>query len=191
MPATPRKKAPRAQSTPGSQYGHGWGSAELTIDLPVPSGAICQVRRPGIAGLIKAGILDSLDALTGIVQTDHVERVKEGKDPEVTREQMKALSQDKEGLLRALDLTDRVVEYVVLQPNVFRPIVRNPDSSPKLMDGKETDLQDGQRVQGTIYTDSIGLEDKMYIFQFVVGGVTDLETFRSEFAETLGGLEAL
>jgi hypothetical protein len=192
MPATPRKKTARAQSTPGSQYGQGWGAAELTIDLPMPSGALCQVRRPGIPGLIKAGILDSLDALTGIVQTDHIERVKEGKDPAVTAEQMKALSRDKEGLLRALDLTDKVVEYVVLQPTVFRPIRRNPDSSPKLdADGKETELADDERVVGVIYTDSIGLEDKMYIFQFVVGGVTDLETFRSEFGETLGGLEAL
>lgn len=190
MPATPRKKA-RAQSTPESKYGQGWGG-ELTIDLPVPSGALCQVRRPGIPGLIKAGVLDSLDSLTGIVQTDHIERVKEGKDPHVTAEQMKELSQNKDGLLRALTLTDKVVEYVVLQPVVLRPIIRNPDTSPALDDnGEEMDLPTEERSPGVIYTDSISLEDKMYIFQFVVGGVTDLETFRKEFAQTLGGLEAL
>lgn len=193
MPATPRtKKTPaRAQTTPGTQYGQGWGG-ELLIDLPVPSGVLCQVRRPGIPGLIKAGLLDSLDALTGIVQTDHVERVKEGKDPHVTAEQMKALSKDKAQLLKALDLTDKVVEYVVTQPKLVRPVVRDERGVPVLTgDGEETPLPDADRVLGTIYTDSVSLEDKMYIFQFVVGGVTDLETFRKEFSETLGSLEAL
>jgi hypothetical protein len=185
MPATQRKKA---QSV---KYGQGWGG-DLVIDLPVPSGALCQVRRPGIPGLIKAGVLDSLDSLTGIVQTDHLERVKEGKDPHVTAKQMQELSQNKEGLLRALTLTDKVVEYVVLQPTVRRPIDRNPDGSPILDEqGEEIDLLPGLRVSDVVYTDSISLEDKMYIFQFVVGGVTDLETFRKEFSQTLGGMEAL
>lgn len=190
MPAQSRKQR-TARTTPGTEYGQGWGR-ELLIDLTVPSGALCQVKRPGIPGLIKAGVLDSLDALTGIVQTDHLDRVKEGKDPKVTAEEMKALARDKGRIIQALELTDKVAEYVIVQPDVVRPIERDARGNAMLDDdGNEIALPDERRDPACVYTDMIGLEDKMYIFQFVVGGVTDLETFRKEFSETLGSLDAV
>lgn len=198
MPGQSRSKANKYAATQ-------WG-VELTIDLTCPSGQLCLVRRPGVTGLIRAGILDSLDALTGIVQTDHIERVKSGKDPSITSEDIQALAQDKEALMAALDLADKVVEYVVLQPSALRPVVRNEQGRPVVerlqmppdKDHKtewtrevETPLPDADRVPGQVYTDMIDLIDRMFIFQFVVGGVSDLERFREEFGQTLGSLEAV
>jgi len=173
-----------------SKYAATAWATEVTIDLEVPSGQLCLVRRPGIAGLVKAGVLDSLDALTGIVQTDHIERVKSGKG-EISKEDIAALAGDKAKLLEALELADKVVEYVVVQPSVFRAIARDETGKPVLdEDGKESPLSEADRMPGQVYTDMVDLMDKMFIFQFVVGGVRDLETFRKEFGEVVGDLEA-
>ncbi len=181
-----------------------WGGEHL-IDLEMPSGQMAQVRRPGVAGLIKAGLLDSLDSLTALVKTEHMDRVKKGAPTtaEITKEDIASLSKDKDRLISALELMDKVVEYVVVQPHVLRPIQRDEGGKPLLMwKGRLNDdtgdqimeelpLPDDERVAGQIYTDMIDPTDKVYIFQFVVGGVRDLEQFRSEFGETMGALESL
>ena len=180
-----------AQSKKSNKYtATAWG-AEVTMDLEVPSGQLCLVRRPGISGLIKMGILDSLDSLTGLVQSEHLDRVATAEGRKITSEDIAALSSNKDKLVQAVDLADKVIEYVVLQPDVKRPVVRDAKGNPVLTDGKEQPLADEDRVPGTVYTDNIDIMDKMYIFQFVVGGVSDLETFRKEFGETLAGVEAI
>lgn len=167
-----------------------WGQ-EVTIDLTVPSGQLCLVRRPGVTGLIKAGILDSLDSLTGIVQTEHIDRVENEKKglPAVTPEQIKELQSNKQKLLEALELMDKVLAYVVIQPALFLPYLR--DEEDKAYVEPLTPLPDDKRVPGRAYVDMVDIMDKVFVFQFVVGGVSDLERFREEFGESLAGLEAL
>lgn len=181
-----------------------WGGQHL-VDLEMPSGQLAQVRRPGVTGLVKAGLLDSLDSLTGLVQTEHIDRVRKGASTtkEITPEEIKALASDSGRLVDVLTLMDRVIEYVVVQPQVLRPVQRDEQGRPvktwrgKLNDDtgeqvlEELDLPDGERVPGMVYTDQIDPVDKVYIFQFVVGGVRDLEQFREEFGETMGSLESL
>jgi hypothetical protein len=168
-----------------------WGSENL-MDLTVPSGQTCQVRRPGVTGLIKAGVLDSLDSLSSIVTTDHIDRVEKGKDPHVTAEDMKALSRNKDGLLRAVELADKVTLYCVVQPPLSPiPLVRNPvTGEPELDDDmRPIEIPLEGREPGHIYVDQVDLTDKMFILQFVVGGVADLEQFREGFGETLGSMD--
>jgi hypothetical protein len=201
---------PTRQGKKKRTYGKSWGQ-EVLIDLELPSfdeddqPNVVLVRRPGVAGLVKAGILDSLDSLTGIVQTEHIDRVaraERGKTT-ITAEDVKDLASNKEQLLRAMELADRVVEYVVVEPHVLRPVVRDERGKPvvekhaRLADAehpsewieeREIPLPDDQRVEGQIYLDVVDLMDKMYIFQFVVGGVSDLERFREEFGESLASM---
>lgn len=194
-----------AASAPKNKYKPtAWKQTNL-VDLDVPSGQLCQVRVPGVVGLVKAGVLDSLDSLTGLIQTEHIDRVKNGKptDTKITAEDMQALAADKDRLLVALDLMDKVVEYAVVQPPVLRPVQRDEAGSPILMwKGKIDDktgeqimeelaLADADRDEAVVYTDMVDATDKVFIFQFVVGGVRDLETFRKEFQETMGSLESL
>jgi hypothetical protein len=39
-----------------------------------------------------------------------------------------------------------------------------------------------------IYTDMIGMEDKMFLFNFALSGVRDVESFREASAEAMGDL---
>lgn len=167
MPAKPRN--PRT-----NQYT--LGRKEHLMDLEVPSGALCQVRRPGPMGLIKAGLLDNLDILGSIVQTEHVDRV-EGRQSEEDDEtkqlrQAQELMADKEKLLHATALIEGVVAHCVVQPELV-PTPADPNEP-----------RDPDRV----YVDSVDFEDQVFIFQFVVGGTADLASFRQEFGKTLGGL---
>lgn len=184
-----------------------WG-AEALMDLELPSGQLCEVRRPGVTGLITAGLMDSLDSLTGIVQTEHVERVNKGEEVKLTRDDVKAFTGDKDKLRTAMDLMDKILEYVVTQPSVLRPVVRDdrtgkPILRPKVdrdsgepvfeKDGttavlEEVPLEERDYVPGQVYTPMVDLMDKTYIFQFVVGGVSDLQQFRQEFGASLGSL---
>ena len=149
-----------APTTWGSQI----GAAE---DLVVPSGQTALVRRPGVQGLIEAGILHDLDSLSSIVDDKHIKRV-EGKPDQINVESVMG---DKKQMDAVLHLVDRVCCYVVLKPNV--QMTPNDPTS---------------RQPGVIYCDMIDLMDKMFILNFAVGGVRGLEPFRKQFEEALGGV---
>jgi hypothetical protein len=154
-------------SDPQSKYAPtswGNGGAGSMVDLTVPSGQTCLVRRPGVEGLIKTGVLKNVDSLTAIVNEKHIKRV-EG------RETLDVKSLDEAALETIMDTIDKIIAFAVVQPPVFR----TPDDVTN-------------RVPGTVYTDMIDTMDKMFIFNFVVGGTRDLESFRSEFFELLGSV---
>lgn len=146
------------------------GKATEAIDLDLPSGNTCLVIRPGVQGLIKHGILDSLDSLTGLVQTDLID----AKDPKKTAQAVVALASRPEDLLAALSLMDKVIAYVVQEPKVELP----PED-------------DSERDPEVVYADEVDNDDKMFIFQFVVGGTRDIESFRAQRSAMLGGISTL
>ncbi len=156
MPPTTRTAKSRYTAT-------AWGG-EVHHDLTVPSGQLCLCKRPGVQGLIKAGLIDDLDALTSLVDQKHVSRVK-GK-PTVNTQ---ALMKDPQSIMRVLELADRVVAHVVVEPSVQLP----PEN-------------DADRVKGQVYTDMIDEEDKMFIMNWAMGGQADLESFRRERGQLAG-----
>lgn len=198
-----------APKTKKSKYAPTAWVTDLLMDLPLPSGQLCEVKRVGVTGLIKVGLLDSLDSLTAIVQTDHVDRMRSGGESKISPEDIQGLAGDAGRLETAMDLMDRVIEYVVNQPELLRPIRRDengqPIRRPKIdrLTGEpamtktgeqvfeDVPLLEKERVAGQVYTDAVDLMDKTYIFQFVVGGVSDLDQFRKEFGETLGSMGAV
>lgn len=157
-------KAPDPQPSEATTSDHGqrvWGrtgGTDYTEELTCPSGETCLVRRPGVQGLIAAGVLHNIDSLTGLVDSKHVRRV-EGKEEIDTG----SLLKDEGTLTNLFDTVDRVVSHVVVEPSV-----------------KRTPNDPTNRKAGQIYCDMIDLEDKMFIFQFAVGGTRDLERFRRE-----------
>lgn len=161
------------------------GKATEAMDLDLPSGNTCLVIRPGVQGLIKHGILDSLDSLTGLVQAELID----AKDPMKVRKAVSAFAARPDDILAAMDMMDKVIEYVVREPSVLRPIQRDPASGkPILVDGKEVSLPDSERDSEQLYTDEVDTDDKLFIFQFVVGGTRDIESFRAQSAAMLGGV---
>lgn len=142
-----------------------WGSqVGAAEDLLMPSGQLALVKRPGIEGLIKTGVLNDLDSLTAIVESKHMGS---------QRETAKNLMQDVGAIESLIHAVDRVVCNVVVKPQVF--MTPNDITS---------------RKDGIVYADMIDLQDKMHIFQFAVGGLEYLERFRQQSEAPVGNLES-
>jgi hypothetical protein len=173
-----------------------WGK-ELFIDLTTPSGQLCQVRVPGVQALIAAGVLESADTLTSLVDSKHIKRVQGkatpsknavnlGKDGGVGELDTESLMKDPAALQKVFNLVDKVSEYMVVQPTVRRPI-------RKLMErGKEIELPlaPDDREEGIVYTDTIDVTDRMFILNYAIGGSTDVEAFREQLPEGMGSVAA-
>lgn len=151
-----------------------WGG-ERTVDLEVPSGQLCLARRPGLNGLLKAGVLHDIDPLLPLVD-DHVARV-EGRqktEEEMERDQNKQLMEifkDPSKFETIEHMIDRVVCYVVIKPEI--------EMSPNDITTRKPDV---------IYADMVDLMDKMFILDWCLGGAADVASFREKFSETLGNL---
>jgi hypothetical protein len=155
-------------------------STEQFVDLTVPSGQLCQVRRPGTEGLMRLGLLDRVKGLSGLVDDKHIKRVKGSKTVDVGKV-VADLNEDPEKLVELMNTIDKIVKYVVIQPSLELSFKKTPE-------GKEVPLLDSERVKDAVYTDMIDMTDRMFIFQYAVGGSPDLERFRVEFGESLAGL---
>lgn len=181
MPAKKRKNTDdptTPQSAATKKYGAGWGVVET--DLTCPSGAEVRVRRPGVPGLVSAGVIDNVDLVTNIVQEKHIKRAR-GVKPAMNA---KSLLADKEGLLQAMAVIGKIVSYCILLPEVRCAYVF------ATVDGKEVArlIPPEDREQGVIYSDTIPEEDQMFVMQFAVGGTRDLERFREQLSENVGSV---
>lgn len=164
-----------------------WGAKSAFLDLTVPSGQVCQVRQPGVENLLAAGVLENADTLMSIVN-QKVDKAK-GKAPKKPTVDTAKIMDDPKKVVSVFALIDRVVEYMVVQPAIKRPVVRTPkDDAPG--EFNERPMLPEERNQATIYTDSIDLGDRMFIFQYAIGGGDDIESFREKFSEGLGSLAA-
>jgi hypothetical protein len=150
-----------------------WG--QVVEDIEVPSGQTCQVRRPGVQGLMAAGVLDDVDFLSTIVSEEHIKRV-EGR-PTVDS----TAFEDPTALKKAMHTIDSVVCYVVLQPKLT--------ISSYEKNGEILYISPEERDDDTLYAESVDLEDKMFIFNYALGGSRDLERFRTELDEAMGDME--
>lgn len=190
MPSTPQGKKPKKQPTDRkaaqSNFGSSW-KKPLT-DLDLPSGERCQVKRPGVQGLIKAGVLHSLDSLTAIVQQETIPKA-EGKPLRAA----KSLVNDPEKFDQMMNTVDKIVCHVVTQPTVL------PSVRPVLVDGEQKtdangekvfeDIPDDERDHEAVYVDYIDSIDKMFIMNFAVGGSADLAEFRAATEASMGSLQ--
>lgn len=165
---------PQQPPAPGEKYAAStWGSIGGMEDLEVPSGQLCLVKRPGVQGLIQAGVLHKIDSLTSLVQSKHINRVNPTPGGATEGINVASLMEDPKALDDIMHTVDRVVCHVVVQP----PVHMTPNDVTN-------------RKPGVIYADMVDLIDKMFIFNYVVGGSSDLETFRSGLDQSLGGVEA-
>ncbi|WNM69102.1 hypothetical protein SEA_ERUDITE_26 [Microbacterium phage Erudite] len=204
MPSTTQGKKPKKPAdhqAPQANFGSSW-KKPLT-DLDLPSGERCQVKRPGVQGLIKAGVLHSLDSLTAIVQTETIPKA-EGKP--VT--DVEKIANDPVKFGQMMDMVDKIVVHVVTQPKVLPAVQEVWEETPVYSeDGKRLlqagvqkksasgDLEwelipDEDRDPEAVYVDYIDSVDKMFIMNFAVGGSGDLAEFRAQTEALVGGVPA-
>lgn len=145
-----------------------WGGNEGgPQDLTLPSGQLVLARKPGVQQLIVEGVLHKMDNLTSLVDSKHIKKNKKG--PDALNAQ--SLLGDPEALAGVLHTVDRVMCSVVIRPTVR--MAPNDITS---------------RQPGVIYSDTVGIEDKMFLFNWALGGSADIERFRRESAEIVGSL---
>lgn len=155
------KKAQRVQrgapQAPEAYKATQWGAGPSEFDVTCPSGQKALVRSLDIMRLMDMGLLDRLNGLSGIINTQVLPKAKGQRVPEVD---VNELMKNADGLREVLALVDTVICEAVVLPEVY------------------ANVPDEERVEGRVYADSIGLEDKFFIFNEVTGGLDQLANFR-------------
>lgn len=144
-------------------------AAGQTEDVPLPSGNVAKLRRPGMEAFITAGIIPN--SLLEII-TKEMEKAKRAKPdeavPEMDEASVEALFSDPTKLTDVMTLVDRILVYCVIEPKV-----------------KPTPGEDEPRLENVLYPDMVDMDDKFFVFSYAVGGTRDLERFRGEFAASV------
>lgn len=169
----------------------GWKKASSDAEeVELPSGNVALIRRPGLPELMANNIFP--DSLTGIAQRA-VDQGKSGKNPKLaeleSEKAMRDVMGDPQKMADMMDVFDRATSMCVVEPKCvyYKDEQGNPrDSAAREVLAHELGYEAAEDV---IWSDEVDLSDKLFIFQFVVGGTRDLERFRGEFGESLAGLE--
>lgn len=155
-------------------------------DILLPSGNVARVRQISPAAFLSSGLIPN--PLLSIIRKSIQE--KQGMSPKA----MKAITEDNALLVSALELFDRVLAHVMVQPSVKMPppcrqcgeYANKPQHDSGLKGYHQ--YNEGDREAGVLYADVVQMDDKMFIFQWAVGGTRDLETFRDEFQSRVGSV---
>jgi hypothetical protein len=99
----------------------------------------------------------------------------EAPDPEVIAPMM----EDPAKLQEILDLADSVAMYCFIEPKLH-PLPYDPEDLDEQGAPKFIPPGDDRRNDNLLYIDEVDLNDKLFIFQFAVGGTARLEQFRQE-----------
>lgn len=182
----PHVSAPRSADDPYALVG--WGEASGiggAEDVRCPSGQLALCQRPGIQGLIEAGVLHEMDSLTSLVDQKHLKRVKGG-GQEIDAQ---VLMRDPAKLEEVMAVVERVLVYVVLKPTLTLHWVEKGGKRVALdRDARaEAEEKAGQKL---VWTDQVEMDDKMFIFNYAVGGTRNLERFRQLADDAVGSVDA-
>lgn len=190
----PQDHKSKKQVTAASSWKGKASGAGLETDLELPSGNVCRVKRVDMPTLLASGAFP--DSLMSIV-SEKVDTAtgKSDKPKKLKKSEVEAVTQDPKKMVELFQSIDRLIPIVVAQPavqnhnliekdaageqKVVRPL--NEEERQALLDEYEGDL---------LFTDEVELEDKMFIFQFVIGGRRELETFRAELESSMGDVPA-
>lgn len=161
---------------------------------PTTKHNVCRVRKPDPQALIAAGVLDEFDSLTRLTNLK-IEEIAQGGDasPEgrlaAEASAARTIASSKDDLVAGMDLIDKIVEYIVVEPKVLRPVQRDQYGVPIARDGKPVPLKPDERDPDQLYTDDVELEDRMFILSYAVDGGKDLESFRGGSQAILAAME--
>lgn len=157
--------ARQVSATPKATPAGQWKKASVGQALQVPSGNTALVRNSGMQVFLTKGLIPN--SLMPIVR-----QAMSGKQPDIKLDEV-----TEDQLADMVALFDAIVVHCVVEPTVL----------PVPADGEE-------RSTEALYVDDVDFDDKMFIFQWVVGGTRDLEQFRKEQAasvESVRGSAAL
>ena len=169
---TPRKQA--AKKTTGTAE----RAAAQGVPLDVPSGKTALVRPVGMDVFMQRGMIpNSLMPLVTKAMSENKPMT------------MADIGEVDESKMRdVLDLIDDVACFVVRQPKVHRAPRYNEENAPTPEEVGQVIPFEEREDQTLLYVDEVDMDDKMFIFQFSVGGTRDLERFREQQAAIVPSL---
>jgi hypothetical protein len=136
-----------------------WKKGRQGVLLTVPSGQRCKARRIGLDVFLRNGTVPN--TLMPIIRESMSTGDTDFKVDDFTPEMLEDL----------ITMVDNIVMEAVVEPVLQRP----PATA-------------AERSDDIIYTDDVDLDDRMFIFNWVVGGSSDLEKFRKEQAAAVDNL---
>lgn len=155
-------------------------------DLPLPSGNVCRARNISPQAFLSSGIIPN--PLMAIIRKAINEA--QGLPP---KELEKMMGDDKM-LVAALQLFDRMLVYVIIEPVVKMPPPCRQcggyaNTNEHSMDNPDAHrYNEGDRDPNVLYADVVDMEDKVFIAQWCLGGTSDLELFRQQSADGVADL---
>jgi hypothetical protein len=157
--------------------------------ITLPSGQTCVARRMDVEHLVEAGVLEQADSLTSIVEAKHVRKVRGGKGPDRDTLNPEGIMRDPDALRSILTVADRAIPLIVIEPRVmlhYKVIIEDSVETPGKPVRRQQMLtaEDRKKIaeqnpsQVIVYTDQIGLTDKLELFAWAMGDLGGLQTFR-------------
>lgn len=144
-----------------------WKKTSFAPPIELPSGNFMRIKKIGLATLMKTGLMpNSLMSFA----TQAVGKGT-GKPQELTTDEMAELAANPDKVNDIAEFMDRVAIFVAQEPEV--------DPVPDV--GVERD-------DARLYVDELSDDDKLFIFQVVTGGTTDLETFRLQHSASMAAI---
>lgn len=163
---------------------------KVGTDLELPSGNVALVKPLDPTDFLTSGMIP--DPLSAIIHKA-INSTK-GLPPSA----LEKISNSREDLAATLEMFDRVLTHVVIKPVVEMPpacdVAVNGEPCEEYANAevhKDTHksgrhrYHEGPRDEETLYADEVDFQDKMFIFQWVLGGTRDLEQFRKEQAASV------
>lgn len=170
-----------------------WASSQATgteEELTTPTGQTCRAKRMSIESMIAAGLLAEADAVTALV-VKHIKKVRPGgkqskkgaAEPSVD---IPSLIRDPKAVGEMITMVDRVIPHVVVSPPVALHYTETKVGNTTVTktipeeaeEGKPSRIAMREERPGLIFTDQIGLEDKMFLFDWSAGGLGSMLAFR-------------
>lgn len=190
-PTTQEQKEARladAIGLPPQAVNNVWGQSTIgkRVFLTMPSGQTCWAQVLGLQGVLETGVMGEADSLSAFVGREYVRKVRGAKGrPDGDEIDAAKLMKSPDTLKKIVKMVDGLTPHVVVDP-VVKCHYEVLNAGTKDEDTRMIPKED--REPGVIYTDQIGLEDKMFLFNFAVSAVKDAETFREESQAALGNM---
>lgn len=156
-----------------------WKKGKEAARLRVPSGNVCLARAVGMEPFLAKGLIPN--ALMPIV----TRAVEEGKG--ISAKEVNEITsnlESAEGIADMLAMADAVVVECVVSPHVY-PM---SDRDAILEDESLTPDEKAAKINSLLFVDEVDINDKMFIFQWAVGGTSNLEQFREKSANVVEDL---
>lgn len=151
-------------------------------ELEVPSGNVCLVRRPGIQAFVAQGMIPN-----SLMSTVMQAASGKGIDDKTMTKELADIASNPKKLQDMLGMVDAVAIYCVVEPAI-RPAEWTQED---VADGRCSAEEVGRKIPETrrdpdeLHVDEVDEEDKMFIFNWAVGGDRDVDRFRREQGELL------